>query len=69
MYVAIGDRHIRIKDMKKEAESDEMLSVLRGHSNIVCSHSMTMMYDVKIVIFCAFPTQKREALCTAGMIV
>ena len=41
-----------------------MLSVLRSHSNIVCSHSMTMMYGVSIVIFCAFPTQKREAICT-----
>lgn len=59
IYIAIGDRHIRIKDLGRDPDNDEMLSVLRSHSNIVCSHSMTMMYGVKIVIFCAFPTQKR----------
>ena len=67
LYYAIGDRHVLIKNLSDE-RGDERISIVRQHSNNVCSHSMTMMYGLKEVIFCAFPTQKRESLRRCAII-
>lgn len=60
LYIAVGDRSVLIKDMREG--KDEQIRIVRSHSNNICSHTMTMMYQLKEVIFCAFPTQKRESI-------
>lgn len=45
VYFAVGDRHVMIKDVQEK--KDERISIIRNHTNNVCSHSMTMMYGLK----------------------
>ena len=58
LYIAVGDKSIKVKNFSKNSE-DYHLNIVRTHSSIVCAHSMTMMYKLKVVIFCASPTQKK----------